>query len=39
MLAIDPVSSLSRSHYYTGFKDAEPRRLYVESLRLAGLPE
>jgi adenylate cyclase len=39
MLAIDPVSSLARSHYYTGLRDAEPRRLYVESLRLAGLPE
>jgi adenylate cyclase len=39
LLAIDPLSSISRSEFYTGFRDAEPRQLYVESLRLAGLPE
>jgi adenylate cyclase len=39
VLAIDPLTTLSRSLSHTGLRDPEPRRLYVESLRLAGLPE
>jgi adenylate cyclase len=39
MRAIDPISSLSRSEFFTGFRDPEPKRLYLESLRAAGLPE
>jgi adenylate cyclase len=39
LLAIDPLSSVSRSQVLTGYRDPEPRRLYIESLRQAGLPE
>ncbi len=39
LLAIDPLSSVSRSQSGTGFRDAEPRRLYLDGLRQAGLPE
>jgi adenylate cyclase len=39
LLTVDPLSSLARSRRYTGFRDAEPKRLYLESLRAAGLPE
>ena len=39
LLTIDPLSTLSRSSLYTGFRDPEPKRLYLESLRAAGLPD
>ena len=39
LLTIDPLSSLSRSSRYTGFRDPEPKRLYLQSLRMAGPPE
>ena len=39
LLTIDPLSSLSRSSLYTGFRDPGPKRLYLDSLRTAGLPD
>jgi adenylate cyclase len=39
LLAIDPLSSLTRSARYTGYRDAAPRQMYLESLKVAGLPE
>lgn len=35
---LDPLSSIRRA-LITGFRDQEPKRLYVDSLRQAGLPE
>jgi pentatricopeptide repeat protein len=38
MATLDPLSSIQRARI-TGFRDEEPKRLYIESLRGAGLPE
>jgi TolB-like protein/class 3 adenylate cyclase/tetratricopeptide (TPR) repeat protein len=38
LVQLDPRSNIRRARL-TGFRDKEPKRLYIESLRQAGLPE
>jgi tetratricopeptide (TPR) repeat protein len=38
LIKIDPLSRISRAQMIA-LRDEEPKRLYIESLRLAGLPE
>jgi len=39
LVQLDPLSSMTRAQLITAFRDEAPRRLYLESLRQAGLPE
>jgi adenylate cyclase len=39
LLAVDPLSNLTRSARHTGYRDAAPRQMYLDGLRAAGLPE
>jgi TolB-like protein/Flp pilus assembly protein TadD len=39
LLAIDPSSTLTRSVRFTAYRDAGPRQMYLEGLKVAGLPE